>query len=151
MNDITRGVFIIIALLCAGCVDPMPVYATYVPDNGPSVDLRPKRVDEELVKPPTTKPPTLDARDDAPREAEERDAPRAPTPAALPCGPVLDLNDASEQELQQLKGVGPATAARIVEARGRRPFRHPNHLRRVKGIGPKTMKRLRACVRVGGS
>jgi len=149
MNDIIWGTLIIIAVLSTGCVDPMPVYATYIPDDGPSVDLRPKRIDQDLLEPP--KPAD---KDQPPAPAEARDDVGSPELApktvkdALPCGPVVDLNEATEQELQRLKGVGPATAARITAARQKRPFRHPNHLRRVKGIGPKTMQRLRPCIRV---
>ena len=55
----------------------------------------------------------------------------------------LDVNRATAEELETLPGVGPKTAARIVEDRGRRGrFRSARDLGRVKGIGPKTLARL---------
>jgi Holliday junction DNA helicase RuvA len=46
-------------------------------------------------------------------------------------------------------GVGPKLAQRIVEARGTRPFRSADDLRRVKGIGPKTLEKVRPFVTLG--
>lgn len=58
----------------------------------------------------------------------------------------LDVNAASEEELQRLPGVGPVMARKIVAARGVERFKAPDDLRRVKGIGPKTMEKLRPLV-----
>lgn len=67
-----------------------------------------------------------------------------------PAGPVpLDLNRATEGALQELPGVGPALARRIVEARAKAPFRSVEDLARVRGIGPATVERLRGRVTVG--
>lgn len=53
-------------------------------------------------------------------------------------GGKVNLNTASETELDALPGVGPATAKRIVEDRAANgPFRAPEDLMRVPGIGPK--------------
>jgi competence protein ComEA len=72
--------------------------------------------------------------------------------AAAPRTPIepVDLNTAGVGELIALPGIGPATAARIVEDRQRRgPYRRVDDLLRVKGIGPKKLARLRPHVRVG--
>jgi competence protein ComEA len=66
-----------------------------------------------------------------------------------PQGPV-DLNTAGIDELVRLPGIGPATAARILEDRNARgPYRRVEDLLRVKGIGPKKLARIRPLVRAG--
>jgi len=56
---------------------------------------------------------------------------------------ALDANTASADDLQTIRGIGPATAARIVEARQREPFRDLDDLRdRVSGIGEKKLRKL---------
>jgi competence protein ComEA len=60
---------------------------------------------------------------------------------------LLDLNRASEEDLQRLPGIGPVLARRIVETRqAQGPFKAVDQLRRVKGIGKKTFERIRAFV-----
>lgn len=63
---------------------------------------------------------------------------------------VVNLNTASQQELERLPGVGPSKASRIVEHRQRRPFRTVAELVRVKGFGAKTLQRLRPYLTVTG-
>lgn len=66
--------------------------------------------------------------------------------AAPPAAPV-NLNTASAEELQTLDGVGPATAAAILEYRTQQGgFRSVDDLDQVPGIGPKTMEALRDSV-----
>ena len=51
----------------------------------------------------------------------------------------IDINKASAEELTQLKGVGPSTAAKIVEYRDKNgPFKSPEDITMVSGIGAKT-------------
>ncbi len=77
---------------------------------------------------------------------------KLPTPTSRnvsklrPGDPPLDVNTASEVDLQRLPGVGPTLAARIVVVRGTERFKSPDDLRRVKGIGVKTLENLRALV-----
>jgi competence ComEA-like helix-hairpin-helix protein len=85
--------------------------------------------------------------DSAPPRSPARPAPATPgdpaEPGAYAVDGRLDLNRASAEELETLPGVGPKTAARIVEDRARRGrFRTARDLGRVKGIGPKTLARL---------
>ena len=62
----------------------------------------------------------------------------APLPARL------DINTASDYELAMLPGIGPATAAAIIEHRRTHgPFSTLEDLRQVKGIGPKTLEAIR--------
>lgn len=71
--------------------------------------------------------------------------------AEAPRAGPLDLNRATAAQLESLPGIGPALAARILEARARRGgFGRAEDLLEVRGIGPATLERLRPRVRVGG-
>jgi endonuclease YncB( thermonuclease family) len=59
------------------------------------------------------------------------------------------LNRANKARLQQLPGIGPTLAERIVRHREDRPFEEKADLREVPGIGPKTFAELEALVTVG--
>ena len=51
----------------------------------------------------------------------------------------ININEASVDELTQLKNIGPAYAERIVQYREEKgPFEKPEDIMKVKGIGPKT-------------
>lgn len=67
---------------------------------------------------------------------------------APPAGP-LDLNTASESELDRLPGIGPVLAGRIVAHRAAHgPFRSTAELLAVPGIGPRLHARLAPLVGV---
>ena len=76
--------------------------------------------------------------------------PSVPTSKSTTPPPItrIDLNRATAAELEDLPGIGPAIAARILEERSRKPFRTVADLVRVKGIGPKNLERLRERVTV---
>ena len=62
-------------------------------------------------------------------------------------GGRININTATAQELQTLRGIGPALARRIVEYRqtsGR--FSTVDDLTNVKGIGEKTLEKIRASI-----
>ena len=62
-----------------------------------------------------------------PMETETRLAPSAP----------LDLNDATAEELDELPGIGPALAGRILAWREENgPFASPEEVTAVPGVGP---------------
>lgn len=67
------------------------------------------------------------------------------TPATLTAGPVraatakVNLNTASQAELESLPRVGPAMSERIIEGR---PYRSLEDLDKVKGVGPKLLLQL---------
>lgn len=58
---------------------------------------------------------------------------------------LVDLNAASSAQLEELPGVGPVLAQRIVD---RRPFTSVDELDEVPGVGPTLLERLRPLVRV---
>lgn len=60
-------------------------------------------------------------------------------------GTRVSVNSAPPDELDELPGVGPVMAERIVAGR---PYSKLEDLLRVKGIGEKTLERLRAYVRL---
>jgi competence protein ComEA len=64
---------------------------------------------------------------------------------------AIDINRATAEELQKLPGIGPRIAQRIVDERGKGPFKSVDELRRVSGIGAKTLDKLRPFVTVDGS
>jgi competence protein ComEA len=64
---------------------------------------------------------------------------------------AIDINRATAEELQRLPGIGPKLAQRIVEERGKGPFKSAEDLRRVPGIGPKTIDKLRPYITVGSN
>ncbi len=59
---------------------------------------------------------------------------------------LLDLNTATEKELQTIKGIGPVIAGRIIAGR---PYKAVDDLIKVKGIGSKKLEKIRPYVVVG--
>jgi comEA protein len=56
---------------------------------------------------------------------------------------VLDLNIASEDELESLPGIGPVLAQRILDWRAENgPFRSPEDIMSVRGIGQATYEKI---------
>jgi len=54
----------------------------------------------------------------------------------------ININQASQAELTELKGIGPVLSQRIVEYREEHgPFQSPKEIMDVKGIGPKTWEK----------
>jgi competence protein ComEA len=69
-----------------------------------------------------------------------------PSTASVPPG-LVDVNRATADELEELPGVGPATATAIVTERERNgPFADVDDLDRVPGIGPSKLAALRDLV-----
>lgn len=61
---------------------------------------------------------------------------------------IVRINSASARELQQLPGIGPALAQRIVDTRNRGRFTSADDLLRVPGIGKAKLAKLRNYVEV---
>jgi competence protein ComEA len=79
-------------------------------------------------------------------------APRTPPAADYPAGeptPTVNVNTATEADLERLPGIGPVLARRIVQHREARGlFRRLDDLLEVEGIGPGLFRRLQPLVRL---
>lgn len=62
----------------------------------------------------------------------------------------ININTATMAELEQLPGVGPAIAERIVSYRKDNPFKQRNQIMRIKGIGEKTFAKIKDYLVVEG-
>lgn len=85
--------------------------------------------------------------------AEVSDGQMVVIPGAETAGEIVDdrinINTASSEELQQLSGIGPVLAGRIIDHRGRWGiFSSVEELLDVSGIGPSSLENLRDRVRV---
>ena len=62
----------------------------------------------------------------------------------------IDVNTATAEELQQVKGIGPKKAEEIVKHRtANGPFKSVDDLANVKGIGEATVKKIKDQITVG--
>lgn len=118
----------------------------------------PQQVNVTAARSPQKKPQqpktlVVDARSQSkPQRADRttaRSADKKPQQAAT--GRV-DLNTATPQQLQALKGIGPAKAKAIVQHRQQRgAFTRITQLLEVKGIGSKLLKQLQSQVMISGA
>ena len=64
--------------------------------------------------------------------------------------PLLDVNDATAEELAELPGIGAVLAGRIVDCRtANGPFASVEDLLEVSGIGPAKLEQIRPYICVG--
>lgn len=79
-------------------------------------------------------------------------SPQAPNPGSTGGGSVggglIDVNSASESELDELPGIGPKTAQKIIAAREEQPFASVDDLLARKVVGQSVFEQIRALVTV---
>jgi competence protein ComEA len=81
-----------------------------------------------------------------------RDDPRVASASSRPGGDgegMVNINTATESELDALAGIGPVTAGKIIESRATAPFRSVDELRERGLVGDKTFEKIRARLTVG--
>ncbi len=64
----------------------------------------------------------------------------------------VNINTATKEQLDGLKGIGPTKAQAIIDYRTKNgPFKTVDDLEKVNGIGPATLKDIRSSVAVSGA
>lgn len=93
--------------------------------------------------------PTYKPTESASQHAEIPDSPSPGGQNPLPGGRV-DINSASQSELESLPGIGPVTAKKIIDYRQTQgPFTSIEDIQKVSGIGPVTFEGLKDLITVG--
>jgi competence ComEA-like helix-hairpin-helix protein len=105
-----------------------------------------ERISKTTPKPSPPKPSSVPAWRRGPRPADVIEYKvRSTAPVG---GESIDVNGATAEQLDQLPGISPAVAQRIVEYRSARgPFHSLEQLDSVKGIGPALLAKLKPVVR----
>jgi competence protein ComEA len=83
------------------------------------------------------------------RAASDAQPPQSSAPAATP---AINLNTATQADLEKLPGVGPATAKQILDYRQKNNgFKKVEELMNIKGIGEKSFLKLKPLVTVAAA
>jgi len=87
--------------------------------------------------------------------AESAVRPASTTPTTSVAAPkansgVVNINEATADQLERLPGIGPSRAQAIVNFRKTHPFKRIEDLQRIKGLGKKSWNRLRPLIALSG-
>ena len=86
-----------------------------------------------------------------PVTAQDKPTAKPAKAAAAPAGPV-NLNTATQAQLETLPGIGAAAAKRIIEYRDKNgKFTKIEQLMNVKGIGEKSFLKLKPMITIGAA
>jgi comEA protein len=78
-------------------------------------------------------------------QAQQQQCPQiveATEPNVSASGQLVNLNTASQQELEALPGVGPKLAQQIIAARQQKPFTSLEDLNQISGVGASLLQKL---------
>jgi competence protein ComEA len=75
-------------------------------------------------------------------------APASSSATSSALGGLININTASQIQLETLPGIGPVTAKKIIAHRESQPFSAPGDLENVSGIGPAKMAAVRDLITV---
>jgi competence protein ComEA len=76
-------------------------------------------------------------------------ATEAPIPGSTPSADLININDATLEQLDNLPGIGPTTAQKIIDYRTTNgPFQRIEDIMNVSGIGPATFDKLKSLIGV---
>lgn len=64
---------------------------------------------------------------------------------------MLNINNATAEQLTALPGIGPAIAGKIVEYRAEHPFKTVEEIKEIKGIGPAKFEAIKNSITVGNA
>jgi competence protein ComEA len=102
---------------------------------------------EPLADPPAPEKAAGPAVQVAPTAPAETEPPPAPTPEY-----PININTATQAELESLPGIGPVIAGRIIAYRNEHgPFTRIEEIENVSGIGPKTFEKIKDLIAVTGN
>jgi competence protein ComEA len=131
-------------------IPQLPPTATLTPTPRPTDTPAPTITVGPGTPSPTACPPDqfFDA---VTNQCRPNPTPNTPSPTSAPAaGGLININTATQAELETLPRIGPAIAQRIIEYRtANGPFTSIEQIMNVKGIGPATFAQIKDLITVG--
>lgn len=119
-----------------------------------SINLAAQLQDGDRLLVPTTVPPPLIVTVQVPSRAGAQIAiPTQTSPGIIsPTTGLININTATQLELESLPGIGPVTAQKIIDYRvAHGPFKDIQAIMEIKGIGPATFEQIKDLITVGST
>ncbi len=121
----------------------------------PTIPAEPSAPQPASAPPPSQPVPAASPPPAQPTAPRTTQRPAQPADSGLPPSRqvvLVNLNTATQQDLERVPGIGPVIARRIVAYRARYgPFRRIEELMLIEGIGPRTFELLKPYVTLGTS